>query len=183
MNTYRYGRTYRNSILVTKFRVSYVKITSTKRNTGRPLIGPHDRLYRTFKQRIVRNWRSMTAIRGNRACPTSLHQTRTSTSWVMSDPSSFLQITALFCITGIWSQSCISILFCHLPISVISVVISSLWTYHVSWTGALQHAGLFALSIAWPSSCLLPHCQTSRFLSAVTDRKFGIGPRVHTDSQ
>ena len=36
----------------------------------------------------------MTAMRGKRACPTSLHQTRTSTSCVMSDPSSFLPITA-----------------------------------------------------------------------------------------
>ncbi len=65
---------------------------------------------------IVRNWRVMTVIRGNRACPTSLHQTRTSTSWVMSDPSSFLSITVLIGITricmssqtwyriGVWSQ-------------------------------------------------------------------------------
>jgi len=52
----------------------------------------------------------MTAMRGKRGCPTSLHQTRTSTSCVMSDPSSFLPITALLWITGIWSQSCISIL-------------------------------------------------------------------------
>ena len=29
MNINRYGRTYRNGILVAKFRVSYVKITST----------------------------------------------------------------------------------------------------------------------------------------------------------
>ena len=57
---------------------------------------------------ISRNWRAMTAIRGNRACPTSLHQTRTSTSWVMSDPSSFLPITTLLWITDIWNQSCIS---------------------------------------------------------------------------
>ena len=34
----------RNVILVTKFRVSYVKITSTQRNTGKPPFGPHDRL-------------------------------------------------------------------------------------------------------------------------------------------
>jgi len=44
---------------------------------------------------IARNWRAMTAMRGKRACPTSLHQTKMSTSWVMSDPSSFLPITAL----------------------------------------------------------------------------------------
>ena len=50
----------------------------------------------------------MTAIRGNPRCPTSLHQTRTSTSWVMSDPSSFLSITTLLWITDIWSRSCIS---------------------------------------------------------------------------
>ncbi len=31
---------------------------------------------------IDRNWRAMTAMRGKRACPTSLHQTRTSTSCV-----------------------------------------------------------------------------------------------------
>ncbi len=31
MNINRYGRTYRNGILVAKFRVSYVKITSTVR--------------------------------------------------------------------------------------------------------------------------------------------------------
>ena len=36
MNINRYGRTYGNGILVTKFRVSYVKITSTQRNTERP---------------------------------------------------------------------------------------------------------------------------------------------------
>ena len=36
MNINRYGRTYGNGILVTKFRVRYVKITSTQRNTGRP---------------------------------------------------------------------------------------------------------------------------------------------------
>ncbi len=40
---------------------------------------------------IDRNWRVIMEIRGSRACPTSLHQTRTSTSWVMSDASSFLQ--------------------------------------------------------------------------------------------
>ena len=50
----------------------------------------------------------MTAMRGKRACPTSLHQTSTSTSWVMSDPSVFFPITALVWIAGIWSQSCIS---------------------------------------------------------------------------
>jgi len=45
-------------------------------------------------------------MRGKRARPTSLHQTRTSTSCVMSDPSSFLPITAL-----LWSldrRHCIS---------------------------------------------------------------------------
>jgi hypothetical protein len=36
MNINRYDTTYRNGILLTKFRVSYVKITSTQRNTGRP---------------------------------------------------------------------------------------------------------------------------------------------------
>ncbi len=40
MKINRHGRTYRNGILVTKFRVSYVKITSTKRNTGRHPIDP-----------------------------------------------------------------------------------------------------------------------------------------------
>jgi hypothetical protein len=35
MNINRYGRTYRNGILVAKFMVSYVKITTTQRNTGR----------------------------------------------------------------------------------------------------------------------------------------------------
>ena len=50
----------------------------------------------------------MTAMRGKRACPTSLHQTSTSRSWVMSDPSVFFPITALVWIAGIWSQSCIS---------------------------------------------------------------------------
>ena len=59
MKINRYGRTYRNGILVTKFRngilvpkfrVGYVKITSTKRNTGRPPFRPHDGLCRTFKQ-------------------------------------------------------------------------------------------------------------------------------------
>ena len=44
MNNHGYGRTYRNGILVTKFRVRYVKITSTKRNTGSPPFDPHDRL-------------------------------------------------------------------------------------------------------------------------------------------
>ncbi len=44
MNINKYGTTYRNGILLTKFRVSYVKITSTQRNTGRPPFGPHDRL-------------------------------------------------------------------------------------------------------------------------------------------
>ena len=34
MNINRYDTTYRNGILVTKVRVSYVKITSTQRNTG-----------------------------------------------------------------------------------------------------------------------------------------------------
>jgi hypothetical protein len=34
-------------------------------------------------------------MRGKRACPTSLHQTRPSTSWVMSGLSSFLPITTL----------------------------------------------------------------------------------------
>ena len=57
----------------------------------------------------------MTAMRGKRARPTSLHQTRTSTSCVMSDPSSFLPITALLWITGIAFPA----LFCHLPISVV----------------------------------------------------------------
>ena len=44
MNINRYDRTYRNGILVAKFRVSYVKITSTQRNTGRPVFDPRDRL-------------------------------------------------------------------------------------------------------------------------------------------
>ncbi len=43
----------------------------------------------------------------NRACPTSLRWTRTSTSLVMSDPSSFWPITALLGIEGTCSQSCI----------------------------------------------------------------------------
>jgi hypothetical protein len=39
MNINRYGRTYRNGILVTKFRVSYVKLTST---VGKGILGdPH----------------------------------------------------------------------------------------------------------------------------------------------
>ncbi len=50
-----------------------------------------------------------------------LNQTRTSTSWVMSDPSSFLPIKVLLGIEGICSQSCISLafpaLFCPLPTS------------------------------------------------------------------
>ena len=54
---------------------------------------------------ITRNWRVMTEMRGNRACPTSLHQTRKSTSWVMSDPSLFLSITALLWITGMCNIS------------------------------------------------------------------------------
>jgi hypothetical protein len=64
---------------------------------------------------IVRNWRAMTEMRGKRVCPTSLHQTRTSTSWVMSDPSSFLPITTLLWIAGIVFPA----LFCQLPISVV----------------------------------------------------------------
>ena len=48
---------------------------------------------------------------------------------------------------------------------------------------SLQYPGLFALSIAFPSSSLLPDCQAFRFLSSATVRKFGLGPRVHTDSQ
>jgi hypothetical protein len=35
---------------------------------------------------ISRNWRVITEIQGNRDCPTSLNQTRTSTSWVIPDP-------------------------------------------------------------------------------------------------
>ena len=57
----------------------------------------------------------MTEIRGKRACPTSLHQTRTSTSWVMSEPSSFLPITTLLWIAGIAFPA----LFCQFPISVV----------------------------------------------------------------
>ncbi len=64
---------------------------------------------------IVRNWQAMTEMWGKRACPTSLHQTRTSTSWVMSDPSSFLPITVLLWIAGIAFPA----LFCQLPISVV----------------------------------------------------------------
>jgi hypothetical protein len=45
------------------------------------------------------------------------------------------------------------------------------------------HPGLFALSFSSPSSSLLPDCQVFRFLSSATARKFGLGPRVHTDSQ
>jgi hypothetical protein len=36
MNINRYGTTYRNGILLTKFRVSYVKITLTKGILGDP---------------------------------------------------------------------------------------------------------------------------------------------------
>ena len=46
---------------------------------------------------------ALTTIRGNRGCPTSLHQTRTSTSWVMFDPSSFLTITTMLWICCISS--------------------------------------------------------------------------------
>jgi hypothetical protein len=34
-----------------------------------------------------------------------------------------------------------------------------------------------------PSQICDVYCQTLRFLSSVTTRKFGLGPRVHTDSQ
>jgi hypothetical protein len=50
-------------------------------------------------------------MRGKRACPTSLHQTNTSTSWVMSDPSVFFPITALVWITDICSQWLKELLF------------------------------------------------------------------------
>ncbi len=56
-------------------------------------------------------------------------------------------------------------------------------TYHVSWTCPLHHPGLFALSIVFPSSSLLPDCQAFRFLSSSTDRKFGLGPRVHPSAR
>ena len=86
-------------------------VTSTKRNTGRPPCRPQKLTTRStvaLAVGIVRNWRVMTVIRGNRAGPTPLHQTRTSTFWMMSHPSSFLPFTALLWISGICSQSCIS---------------------------------------------------------------------------
>ena len=82
----------------------FVKITTYNRGVVTCSRTNKKKLYIYNFIYITRNWRVITEIRGNRSCPTSLHQTRTSTSWVISDPFSFLSITVLFGIEGICSQ-------------------------------------------------------------------------------
>ncbi len=101
MNINRYGRSYRTWNLSRKVQGELCEDHLYPKEYWETPIWPHDHLWCTFKQRFAQVVR-----------PAKLNTRSTVVLVAGIDrnwrPSSFLPITALLWIAGIWSQSCIS---------------------------------------------------------------------------